>query len=83
MTKTQIYKKRGKGTGNTGESTFEQGEKTEIPEIDGVMDQIEVSLSKTKNIVVKKKRKKKKKKIVKLVRAKQVREPRRSNCCWG
>lgn len=52
MAKTQIYKKRGKGPGNTGESTFEQSEKTEIPEIDGVMDQITRSLDKTKHVIV-------------------------------
>jgi len=85
MAKSQVYKKRGKGPGKTDESTFEQGEKTEIPEIDGVMDQIETNLNKTANIVVKPKKKKKKKKkaVAKKAVVKQKRQPRRSGCCWS
>jgi hypothetical protein len=53
MSNGQIYKKRGPG-GNTGESTFETSEeKTEIPEIDGVMSRIDRKLNETKNVVVK------------------------------
>lgn len=48
----QVFKKRGNGPGNTGESTFEQNEKTEVPEIEGIMDQITRSLDKTKHVIV-------------------------------
>jgi len=49
----QIYKKRGPGGGNTGNSDLETSEeKTEIPDSDGIMSQIDRKLSETKNIAV-------------------------------
>ena len=48
----QVFKKRGGGSGNTGDSTFEQGEKTEIPEIEGIMEQIDRNLNKAKHVIV-------------------------------
>lgn len=59
MAKHQVYKKRGNGPKNTGESTFEQKEITEVPEIESVMATIDKSLDESKNIVVKKKKKRK------------------------
>jgi len=48
----QIFKKRGGGS-NTGESTFETSdEKTEVPEVDGVMQQIDKSLADTEHVKV-------------------------------
>jgi len=62
MAGKQKYKKRGGGSGNTGESTFETSEKTvEVPEIGGIMDQIDTSLHETRNVVVKEKKVKKEK----------------------
>lgn len=48
----QVFKKRGGGPKNNGESTFEQSEKTEIPEIEGIMEQIDRNLDKSKHIIV-------------------------------
>lgn len=51
----QVYKKRGGGS-SKGESTFETSEEvTEIPDISGIMEQIDKNLNKTHNIVVEKK----------------------------
>ena len=48
----QMFKKRGGGP-SKGESTFETSEeKTEVPEIGEIMDQIDKSLNETRNIVV-------------------------------
>lgn len=51
----QIFKKRGGNNENTGDSTFETSEETEIPEIDGIMAQIDRNLNETRNIIVRKK----------------------------
>lgn len=68
MTK-QKFKKRGGGN-KTEESTFETSEeKTEVPEIEGIMKSIDKSLQKSKNIKVKE---------VKVEASKR----RRNSCCW-
>lgn len=52
----QIFKKRGGHNGNIGEFTFETSEeKTEIPEIEGAMSQINRRLNETKSVVVQEK----------------------------
>ena len=49
----QVFKKRGGNNGNTGDSTFEPSEeKTEIPEIDGAVNQIDRRLNNSRDIVV-------------------------------
>jgi len=49
----QVFKKRGPGGGNEGESTFETSEeKTEVPDIGGIMEQIDRNLNKTTNVIV-------------------------------
>lgn len=64
----QIFKKRGGGK-SVEESTFETSEETtEVPEIDGVMQQIDKSLTKSEGV-----------KVVETVEEK----PERQGCCWG
>jgi hypothetical protein len=49
----QVFKKRGGGSGNEGESTFETSEeKTEVPEIDNVMAQIDRSIDRSRGIII-------------------------------
>lgn len=48
----QVFKKRG-GAPSKGESTFETSEEvTEVPDISGIMDQIDRNLNKTRDIIV-------------------------------
>lgn len=64
----QVFKKRGGNEGNTGDSTFETSEeKTEIPEIDEVMSQIDRNLNETENVVIQE----------------EVQQERRGGCCWS
>lgn len=69
MTK-QVFKKRGGGN-NTEESTFEISEETtEVPEIDGIMQQIDKSLMESDDIKVQE---------VKIEDPQKVRR----GCCWS
>ncbi len=51
----QIRRKGGGGFGGGGGSAFELEEKINLPEIEGVMQQIDVSLQRTSGIVVRQK----------------------------
>ena len=49
----QVFKKRGGGGPSKGESTFETSEEvTEVPDIGGIMEQIDRNLNKTRNVVI-------------------------------
>ena len=70
----QVFKQRNRVAGNTGNSTFDEtsDEKLEIPDIDGIMQEIDKSLSKSEEIKVQP--------IV--VEVEQI-EVRRGPCCWS
>lgn len=50
----QIFKQRNRVAGNTGSSTFDEtsDEKLKIPDVDGVLGQIDKQLDKSKEIVI-------------------------------